>query len=892
MAERLDRNMFRYVLRYSARQQLILLVLIVASYPVQFLIYDATKVIINRAIGGEGPPFSAEFLGLINFSADIDRITFLLVLCFVFLAAVVLNNGFKYVINVFKGRLAERLLRRLRYTLFNHVLRFPLAHFKRTSAGELISMITAEAEQVGNFFAGAIADPAFLGGQLVVATAFIFAQDWKMGLVALAVYPIQIYVVPRLQKRVSALGKARLREIRRLSDHVGESVGGITDVHASGTARLELSRFTDRLGVIYNIRYEIFRRKYAIKFLNNFLDKVAPFFFYSIGGILVIEGQMTLGGLVAVLGAHKDMAAPWKELLAWYQQQADASVKYEQIVSQFDPDGIIEPEMLLDESGADTPFAGNISLANVSLVDEDEVRRLTGVTLEMGLDSNLAVVGDGSSGRDDLVLVLARLALPTGGTAQIGGRDLVTLNEPTLGRRIGYVSASPALQSTTVAENLLYGLKFQPVREADFDEAEAAYRRRDLDEAALSGNIELDFRADWVDYAAAGVDGSQALFERIIQLFELVELSDDIYRLGLRGTIDPADLPGVAGAILKARHALSDRLTEQGVTGLVEHFDRARYNTNATVAENLLFGTPIGDAFNIDRLADNEYVLRVLDKTGLTDDLLAAGREVAETMVEIFADLPPGHEFFEQYSFISSDDLPEFKTLLSRTERQAPSEISAADRTLLLSLPFRVIPAQHRLGVIGEEMQTRLLEARAAFEADLPDSLRDSVEFFDPERYNAAASLQDNILFGKVVYGQAEAAARIGDLIGETLDALDLRSAVLEAGLAFEVGVGGGRLTSAQRQKLAIVRALMKRPDLLVLNEATSAMDPAVQDRIARAILDEREGRGVVWNVNRPALAAQFAQVAVMDDGRLVEIGSFADLDREGSVLRRLLGGA
>lgn len=298
VADRLDRNMFRFVLRHSSRQQLVLLAMIVASYPVQFLIYDSTKAIINRAIGGDGPPFEVSFFGLLHFQADTDRITFLLILCFVFLVAVIMNNGFKYVINVFKGRLAERLLRRLRYTLFERVLRFPLPHFKRTSAGEFISMITAEAEQVGNFFAGAIADPAFLGGQLVVATVFIFAQDWKMGLVALAVYPIQIYLVPRLQKKVSILGKARLREIRRLSDHVGESVGGIVDVHAQGTARFELSRFADRLGVIYNIRYELFRRKYGIKFLNNFLDKIAPFFFYSIGGWLVIGGDMTRKSVV------------------------------------------------------------------------------------------------------------------------------------------------------------------------------------------------------------------------------------------------------------------------------------------------------------------------------------------------------------------------------------------------------------------------------------------------------------------------------------------------------------------------------------------------------------------------------------------------------------------
>jgi putative ABC transport system ATP-binding protein len=88
---------------------------------------------------------------------------------------------------------------------------------------------------------------------------------------------------------------------------------------------------------------------------------------------------------------------------------------------------------------------------------------------------------------------------------------------------------------------------------------------------------------------------------------------------------------------------------------------------------------------------------------------------------------------------------------------------------------------------------------------------------------------------------------------------------VLEAGLAFQVGVGGGRLTGAQRQKLGIVRALLKRPDLLVLNESTSAMDPSVQDRVAANILEERGGKGVVWVVSRVGMAALFGRVAVLE---------------------------
>ena len=261
-------------------------------------------------------------------------------------------------------------------------------------------------------------------------------------------------------------------------------------------------------------------------------------------------------------------------------------------------------------------------------------------------------------------------------------------------------------------------------------------------------------------------------------------------------------------------------------------------------------------------------------------------------MIEIFADLPPGHEFFEQYSFISSEDLPEFKTLLSRTDRHSYDEMKPEDRTALLSLPFKVVVAQHRLGVLTEDLQAKVLKAREIFAEKLPEDLQGAVEFFDPERYNAAGSLQDNILFGKLVYGQAEGGKRIGGLVADTLDNLGLRGAVLEAGLEFQGGVGGARLSTAQRQKLGIARALLKRPDVLVLNESTSALDPSAQDRLAEKVLEARDRKGIVWIVNRVPMASRFDRVIVLDDGRMAEEGSYAELDKDGTALRGLLESA
>ena len=173
----------------------------------------------------------------------------------------------------------------------------------------------------------------------------------------------------------------------------------------------------------------------------------------------------------------------------------------------------------------------------------------------------------------------------------------------------------------------------------------------------------------------------------------------------------------------------------------------------------------------------------------------------------------------------------------------------------------------HRLGIIDDAFKARIVEARAL----LRESVGRHVAFFDPDRYNAAATIQDNILFGKVALGVARAEARVGRLVAETLDASGLRRAVLEVGLDFQVGVGGARLSNAQRQKLALARALAKRPRLLVLDEATQSLDAAAQARVMRGVLDAAGDALVVWSVAGEPPAGLFDRVLVFAEGRLVE---------------------
>ena len=881
----MDKTIFKFIWRYSKRQQIMMLALTALSWPVLYYTLLLPKDIINKAIG-PGATQGAKIIDIYGFK--VETITGLLILCVLFLIMVLISGALKYFINVFRGRLGERMLRRLRYQLYARLLRFPLPHFKKVAPGEIIPMVTAEVEPVGGFIGDSIALPAFQGGMLVVYLAFIFVQDPILGAAAIALYPLQMWVIPKLQKRVNELAKQRVRTVRNLADRIGDTISGVTEVHAHDTSRLERADIGNRLGDIYEIRYRLFKLKFFIKFLNNFIAQLTPFFFYSIGGILVIQGDITFGALVAVLAAYKDLASPWKELLRYYQLKEDVKIKYEQVIEQFEPPEMLEPELQANPEGPIAPVEGEVALSNVSLSEDGRVNSVDSVSLNFGLDETVAIVGPGGGGRDELSQLIARLLFPTGGSIRIGGTAVADLPEYITGRRISYVGAAPYMFATTVRENLFYGLKNAPADRV-YEGAAKAERDMEIENAVLSGLEPDDFFADWVDYAAAGASSSEDLEARGVEILRAVGMEHDIYRMGLLGTIDPAKHPELAEGILRARRTLRERLEGSKDAALVEPFDKALYNDNATLGENLLFGTPVGKAFDMERLALNPYVLGILEKAGLIEDILKIGRSVAETMIEIFADLPPGHEFFEQYSFISSEDLPEYQTILSRTARQSLEQMREDDRAKLLSLPFKLVPARHRLDMIDDPMRTRLLEARKLFAGELPGDLAGAVEFFDSERYNAAATLQDNILFGKVIYGQAQSQNRVAAMITETLQALDLTEAVMEAGLEYHVGVAGSRLSGAQRQKLGFARAIIKRPDVLVVNEGITALDSTAQSQVLKSVLKAFEGKGVVWALHRPSYAKYFSRVVVMRGGRIVEQGKFDDLNKSGTAFHDLL---
>jgi len=664
-------------------------------------------------------------------------------------------------------------------------------------------------------------------------------------------------------------------------------------VHINDTSNYERGDMADRLGLIYKIRYDLYQWKFLVKFINNLLAQITPFLFYLVGGLFALQGRLDIGQLVAVINAYKDLPSPLKDLIDWEQNRQDVQVKYAQVFEQFSMSPVIDEKVQALTVEPVPALDGALAAVNLTLTDDSGAPLLAHVSLQIEPGEMVAFVGPAGSGGEALAEAFGKLIWPESGRIVAGGADIHELPEAVVGRRFAYASSDAYLFQGTLRDNLLYGLKHAPLTSVTYEGAEAQQRRWQVEEARMAGNPVFDVHSDWVDYQAAGADGPAELYHAIRPVLDAVALSQEILDLALRARIEDGAHSNVKARIVEVREALRQRLKEEGLDDLVASFEPGEYNPQATVGENLLFGVATGPAASDRALAGDDYFRSILEADGLDEALYHMGLEIAANAIELFADLPPDHPFFQQLAFMTAEDIPSYQQLLQRLRGKRYEEVSPQDRVSIIKLSFAYIEPRHRFGLLTPELMDRIVHARHQFHEHLPERLRGVIERYDPRTYTSAATLMDNVLFGRISHNQPDGPERIRSLVRDLLDTLGLHDEMLDIGLDFNVGVGGRRLTGGQRQKLDVARALLKHADFIILNRPLAALDQRAQDAITRNVLDEihRGGRrpAVVWVLPNPRLANLFDRVVVFEAGEMAEDGSYATLAEAGGIFTRLL---
>ena len=805
----MEKSLIGFIWKHSATNQIILLAVTLATFPILYISLELPKRIINDAIGGTGEPVT--LLGI-----DLSQIQFLLVLCFGFLLAVFVNGILKMRLNTMKGVLAERLLRRLRYDMLTRITRFPKPYFRTTSQGELVSMVTAEAEPMGGLMGDLLSQPVFQAGQMATILVFLFAQSFWFGLASIALIPLQAWLIPMLQRQINLLNKERIQQVRKLASDIGETAAGVSDLRTNGGTRHRMSRFSDRLGTLFGIRFQIYQKKFFMKFINNFINQLTPFFFYSVGGVLAIRGDITVGALVAALAAYKDLSSPWKELLAYYNTTQDMAVRWQVVTDKFAPKAIVE-DALIEGVPDDIPrLNGDIEFKGVTVVDEDGNPVLDNINLKIKGGSRVSIKTTNETAALAFADILTREVLPRHGTISVGGTPLNDLHQAVIANRIGYAHSKPYIFQGSLGENLMMPFKREPLINGSLPQDLELWRN----ESERAGNSVDPFTLDWLDPKIAGFQSQEEIYEWWFQLITAMGIDDFMVRRALRSRLNLESQNELAEAVVKLRPEIAKRIEEAGLGDIVHAFHPDKFNPVSPLGSNLLFAMPTQMLTQVS-LSKEENFLDILRTEGLLEELTNLSANLVEGLMATFGNDGIDHPLFRR---LNLDEELYFQLGAIATKRRevGEEELPPEDLALLTTVPF-AFSAEQIGPAFSDDLKEKVLRIRKTSAAHMIEQMGGLFETIDPERYIPIMTLLGNAIFGRISGMAGAREKEVEDLLVAVLKENGLHRMAARSIFDLETTQGGENLPAVFRERAAFSRAGIKKPDILILRSALAS---------------------------------------------------------------------
>jgi len=385
------------------------------------------------------------------------------------------------------ARIGEGLIYDLRTEVFGHVQRQPVAFFTRTQTGALVSRLNNDVIGAQQAFTSTLSGVVSNVVSLVLVGAAMLYLSWQITVAALLLVPLFLLPARRVGARLQTLTREQMQVNADLGQRMTErfNVAGAMLVKLFGRPAQEDAEFADRAGRVRDMGVRIAMSNRVFFTALTLVASLATALVYGVGGVLVIDGSLTVGTLLALAALLSRLYGPLTALSNVRVDVMTALVSFERVFEVLDLTPAIreaEDAVPLPPGPATVelcdvrfryPTADEVSLASLEQVARPDrggsAEVLGGVSLRVAPGQLVALVGPSGAGKTTITNLVARLFDPTSGSVRVNGVDLRAATLASVHDTVGVVTQEAHLFHDTVRANLTYARP--AATEADLERA-------------------------------------------------------------------------------------------------------------------------------------------------------------------------------------------------------------------------------------------------------------------------------------------------------------------------------------------------------------------------------------------------------------------------------------
>ena len=378
----------------------------------------------------------------------------------------ILSTVMNYIVNYLGHKLGINIETDMRQQLFNHIQRQPFTFFDNTKTGHLMSRITNDLFDIGEFAHHGPEDFFIAIMTFIGAFAIMFNINPTLAWIVLVFVPFLIIVMYMSNKRMKRGWATMYGEIANVNGRVEDSFSGIRVVKSFTNEEFEKKRFREQNALFRKAKVYAYKVMAGTHSSIYFVTRLLTLTVLVVGAWLSYQGQLTAGEFVSFVLFTNVLIKPVDKISALLEMYPKGMAGFRRFCDMLD-----EEPAIVDSKDAIAVerLQGDITFENVSFKYADSKPVLNNISFHIPAGKTVAFVGPSGSGKTTISSLIPRFYDVTAGAITIDGYDIRHLAQQSLRQQIGTVQQDVFLFTGTIRENIEYGKlgsSFEDVKEA------------------------------------------------------------------------------------------------------------------------------------------------------------------------------------------------------------------------------------------------------------------------------------------------------------------------------------------------------------------------------------------------------------------------------------------